>query len=636
VVVSVVSGFGRGFCAASVSSVSPSVGKALQPLTLLCSASAIAMSVVGSAHAGQASLSSFQTYDPTMASTIVPGTLALFQVPVDSLRPTQLNEGLTEVGKKTAGFDLLTPAQLQANLLTDIEPVVIGPGGQLFLTDGHHTFTALENSIFGPSNPNVFVNVIANFSNLTTAQFFAQMQAMNFLLPLNDGVPLPVNTATGAPFPSMLTGLTSDPYRGLEYSILKNKNSKLFTTAGNITGVVGAATPGLDKMNGFYEDFFEAAAYRGANNGLGLPYLSPGDIAIATQWNLTATSKTTLPNIPGTVTAAQLPGFILSGNVTESGVISNATLSTGAIDGNGGFTGITTINAGTAAAPIIIGTPNVGLVMQLGNDGGKTVTLSGANTYTGGTSILAGDLVVANDAALGAAVPTGATIDPNNVKTSVQAANGIIFNSLDEGNGTLTLGTGTGNGSTTFTTARSIAVGGETATINLNGNITTLTGQLVSLGVSGVGVGNATGFSDLTIDDNSNNKGVLILSTASPDFFGNLIIGNSNAPTVRVMNDAALGNTTGPAASIGQVELNGGTLQAGASFAAPERNLFLQSGSNFDVNGFTTSRGNLTDVQRTLEILNSNTTTAGAVTFNSLTIAGTATLQLGEVQPERR
>jgi hypothetical protein len=164
------------------------------------------------------------------------------------------------------------------------------------------------------------------------------MQAMNFLLPLNDGVPLPVNTATGAPFPSMLTGLTSDPYRGLEYSILKNKNSKLFTTAGNITGVVGAATPGLDKMNGFYEDFFEAAAYRGANNGLGLPYLSPGDIAIATQWNLTATSKTTLPNIPGTVTAAQLPGFILSGNVTESGVISNATLSTGAIDGNGGFT----------------------------------------------------------------------------------------------------------------------------------------------------------------------------------------------------------------------------------------------------------------------------------------------------------
>jgi fibronectin-binding autotransporter adhesin len=603
------------------------MGKALRRLTLLCSASAIAMSVIGSAHAGQASLSSFQTYDPTMASTIVPGTLALFQVPVDSLRPTQMNEGFTEVGKKATGFDLLTPSQLQANLLTDIEPVVIGPGGQLFLTDGHHTFTALQNSIYGPSNPNVFVNVIANFSNLTTAQFFAQMQALNFLLPLNDGVPQTVNTATGAPIPTTLTGLTLDPYRGLEFSILKNKNSKLFTTTTNITGAVGTATPGLDKMTGFYSDFLEAAAYRGANNGLGLPFLSPGDIAIASKWNLTASSATTLPNI-GAVTAAQLPGFILSNNVTESGVISNATLASGAIDGNGGFTGVTTINAGTAAAPITIGTPNIGLIMQLGNDNGKTVTLTGANTYTGGTSILAGNLIVASDSSLGAAVPTGATIDPTHVLASVQAANGIIFNSLTEGNGTLTLGTAVGTGTTTFTTARSIAVGGEAATINVNGNITTLTGQILSLGVNGVGIGNAAGISDLTIDDNANNKGVLVLSTASPNFFGNIIIGNVNAPTVQVMNDAALGNTTGPAALIGQIDLNSGTLQAGASFAASERNIFLASGSQIDVNGFNTSWGTLTDVQRTLEILNSNTTTAGAITFKSLEVSATAILQL--------
>ena len=70
--------------------------------------------------------------------------------------------------------------------------------------------------------------------------------------------------------------------------------------------------------------------------------------------------------------------------------------------------------------------------------------------------------------------------------------------------------------------------------------------------------------------------------------------------------------------SIGEVELNGGTLQAGASFAAPERNLFLGGGSRFDVNGFTTSWGSLTDVQRTLTVLNSNATTAGAVMFGSL------------------
>ena len=78
------------------------------------------------------------------------------------------------------------------------------------------------------------------------------------------------------------------------------------------------------------------------------------------------------------------------------------------------------------------------------------------------------------------------------------------------------------------------------------------------------------------------------------------------------MSDAALGNTSGPAVSIGEVELNGGTFQAGANIAAPERNFFLGGGSTFDVNGFTTSWGSLTDDQRTITFVNSNTTTGGA------------------------
>ena len=160
-------------------------------------------------------LSAFQTYDPAAAASITPGPLALYAVAVDSLAPTQMNEGFTEVETKAAAFDLLTPSGLQPDLLTDIEPVVIGPNGQLYLTDGHHTFTALEDSIYGASNPTVYVNVIANYSTLGQADFFAQMQANNFLLPLNDGVPQTVNDATGSPIPTSLTALTSDVYRGL-------------------------------------------------------------------------------------------------------------------------------------------------------------------------------------------------------------------------------------------------------------------------------------------------------------------------------------------------------------------------------------------------------------------------------------
>jgi hypothetical protein len=545
-------------------------------------APAILVAVCGEqAIAGPVVPADFQTYNAANAATITPGPFALYTVPVDSLLPTQLNEGPAEVGKKTAGFDLETPTQLQADLLTDVEPVVIGPGGKLYLTDGHHTFTALEDSTYGASNPNVFVNVVANYSNLTMTQFFAMMQSQNLLLPLNDGVAVPVNDATGAPFPTSLTGLSTDPYRGLEYSILKNKSSKLFTTANNITGAIGAAIPGLDKMNGFYEDFFEADAYRDANGGLGLPYLSPGDIALATQWNLNPNSVTTLPNVTGNVTAAQLPGFILGGNITVSGNISNATLANGALDGNGAFAGLTTLNAGTTAEPITIGTPNTGFVLQLGPDAGITksnplgfgVTLTGNNTYTGGTSIMAGTLIVPNDAALGAAAGNF-TINPNNIKASVQADNGIIFNSLTEGAGTLEIGPNPGNGTATFTTNRPIAVGGETATIDVNGYVVSLTGQLVSLGVgpSSDGLGNAAGESDLTIDDDSaGNNGKLILSQNSPNFFGNIIIGNVGTPIVEVMSDGALGNTVGAADTIGEIDLNSGTLQVGASIAAPER-----------------------------------------------------------------
>jgi fibronectin-binding autotransporter adhesin len=615
----------------------------------------------------------FLAYNPEDASTIEAGPLALYSVSPNSILPTQMNEGFTEVDAKAAGFDLLTSlSAVESDLSGDIEPVVIGPGGQLYLLDGNHTFTALLDSAWG-ADPNlvVYVNVIANYSNLTESEFLQTMQESNLLLPLNDGVPQTVNDATGAPIPTILTELTSDVYRGLEYSILKEKDSKLFTTTSNITGAKGASTPGLDKMTGFYSDFLEAAAYQNANGGLGLPYLSPGDIALATQWNLAANSTTTLPNVSDTVAAAQLPGFILSQNLVEGsgsasntvyfapGGISNATLASGALAGNGTFTGITEINAGTASNPIMIGTPNVGLILQLGNNNDTiplakkspsyvdAVTLTGTNTYTGGISILAGMLIVQGDTSLGA-TPTESNANflsglmlsagvPINVLAAVQADNGIIFNSLTEGNGTLTIGTTTGGA---FTTSRPIAIGSEAATINVNGNTVTLNGSLITLGYDGVGIGQTSGFSPLTIDDDSVNggktatAGTLILSTSSPYFYGDIIIGNNGTPTVEVTSTAAqgwsntaLGNTTGPAAEIGELELNGGTLKTGTEIVAPERDIVLDGGSQIDLDGNTSTWGTLTDVKRTIAIGDSSST-PGSITFSSFTISQTATLQL--------
>ncbi len=260
------------------------------------------------------------------------------------------------------------------------------------------------------------------------------------------------------------------------------------------------------------------------------------------------------------------------------------------------------------------------------------MTLNATNTYTGGTY----DHCRRSDHRERRGARCGAygtfTYNPNNVLASVQAANGIIFNSLTEGNGTLTFGTTAGNGTNTvgnsLSTSRTIAVDGETATINPNGHLVTLNGQVVSLGTFGVGLGNATGVSDLTVNDLSTNaNGIVVLpaSANNANFFGNWII---TAGTLQVSSDAALGNTTLPANELGQIDLNGGTFQAGASFTS-QRSLFLASGSNFDTNGFTTSfAGNLQDVQRTLDVINSNTTAAGAVSFGTFEVAATATLNV--------
>ena len=574
---------------------------------------------------GQLTTAAFTAYDPANAGAITAGPFALYTVSLSSVLPTQINEGFAEVNYKTAGYDDLTSlAAVDANLQGYIEPVVIGPDGALYLLDGHHTLTAVSNSVWGASNPTVYVNVVANYSNLTESQFWNTLAANNLVLPLNNGVAQTIDPTTGAPIPTSLTSLISDPYRGLEYSILKNKSSTLFPTAANITSAIGASTPGLDKITGFYSDFIWAQAYQDALSGLGLPYLSPGDIALATQWNLNLNNTTTEP-VVGTVKVGQLPGAVLASNIAIGTTISDATLASGTLDAFGTFTGISSFTFGTTT----LGTPRTGLILQLGADAGFTVTLTGTNTYTGGTTLIAGSLIIGSDAALGAAAPSTYTIDPANIAASVRAANGIIFNSLTEGNASITIGTTAGGGTATFTTNRPIAVDGEIATLNPNGNIVTLTGQIVSLGSDGTGIGNTTGVSDFTVNDTSSGaKGVVVIapSTGSnSQFYGSW---NIVAGTLRVSSDAALGNTTLPTADLGQIELNGGIFQTAGSFSSA-RSLYLASASTFDTDGNTTSwSGTMSDTQRALTVTNSSTTAAGAVTFGSFVAASTASLAL--------
>ncbi len=580
---------------------------------LAAMATVAVLSISGGAHA-QLTTSAFTPYSPADASSITPGLFSLYSIPVDSLIPTQINIGDAEVNAKTNAFNLITTqSALTTDLLGTIEPVVIGPNGQLYQTDGHHSFVALENSVWGASNPTAYVEVIANYSNLTPTQFAQALAQNTQLYPFNDGVQEPV-TQVGSnllsPIPTSLAGLTQDAYRGLEYSVLKNN---------------GPAGVGHDKTAG-YSDFMWANIFRtapGVDGGSGLPYLTPADANAAAAFAANGNNTGTLPGL-GTVKVNQMPGYILpsTGSINVTGQITNANLGTGAIDGSNSGTvttpSMTGINGYTVNGIVVV--PQVsGLLMQLGADDGGTVTLSNTNnTYTGGTTITAGTLIIAGDGSLGAASTGAANVSgcagANNysscIDNAVRATNGIVFESLTEGNGTLQFATNT-------TENRNISIGQEIANFNTNGNTVTLTGNLYTPNL------NTSGAAPLVAEG----EGTLILAPSSgsnPLFYGNIEIAKKT--TLEVSRDAAMGATTGPL--VGQVEIDDGTFEAGASFSSV-RSMFMHgSVGTYDTNGFDTSwAGGLTDVQRTLKITNTSTTNTGNVTFNSLTIGASAALE---------
>jgi len=164
---------------------------------------------------------------------------AAYRIDATRLHPTQFSVGLREVRYKRAAIDTFDAAQLAAYLRDKDVPLVIGPGGVPYLTDGHHTISALLAS--AQADKTVYGHVLANWSDLTPADFWARMQAKN-LTYLKDaaGRPQPPEKLPGS-----LRDLQHDVYRGLAWAVMK---------AG---GFAEIKPPKL-----FFQEFFWADFYR--------------------------------------------------------------------------------------------------------------------------------------------------------------------------------------------------------------------------------------------------------------------------------------------------------------------------------------------------------------------------------------
>ena len=167
--------------------------------------SAFALALFGVCHAAE----TYAPFRPDLPAG------AAYALDAAQLHPTQLCLGWREVVYKKELIEAKTPAALDAYLKDKDVPVVIGPGGVPYLTDGHHTMRAfLESKV---ADKTAYGHILANWSTLAPAVFWEKMAANNYSY-LKDarGEPQPPSA-----LPASLRGLQLDPYRGLVWAVMK-------------------------------------------------------------------------------------------------------------------------------------------------------------------------------------------------------------------------------------------------------------------------------------------------------------------------------------------------------------------------------------------------------------------------------
>ena len=196
-----------------------------------------------------------------------------------------------------------------------------------------------------------------------------------------------------------------------------------------------------------------------------------------------------------------------------------------------------------------------------------TLLLTNSNTYTGGTNISYGRIVIANAAALGTGTVTIGGI--TNASGGTLQLGNANYNS---GNSTLSIA----NNFTALTVANNINLSGATSGnysagiinnvgVNTLGGTLSLTAAAEAINVSGgsltlAGPISSTGNTTLTLTGTTASSAAAPAFTLSGTntFTGNLVIGNTtNATYVRAGSSAALGSTSGMVSLIAGVGASG-------------------------------------------------------------------------------
>ena len=280
------------------------------------------------------------------------------------------------------------------------------------------------------------------------------------------------------------------------------------------------------------------------------------------------------PDSSGNTYGSLVPTFLINGTMRPRDA--GNTVQLGALSGSGSLAGPQS-NAGTGDTLYVIGGNNVnasfsgnissnsavaGSQVIMNKVGTGTFTLGGASTYTGGTTVSGGTLLVTN--LTGSATGTG---DMEILLGATLAGNGIIgsattvddFATFAPGNPTSTL-TFTSDLTLNDNTSLQFALGTNSDSVVVGGDLF-LTGRLSVTNAGGFGVGAYTIFTcagALTFDNlvlvsapagfnysfNTNTPGVVkfIAAPTTPPVFGSLIFSSRTNLVMSGSNGAPLGN----------------------------------------------------------------------------------------------
>src|ERR1043166_3937366 len=377
-----------------------------------------------------------------------------------------------------------------------------------------------------------------------------------------------------------------------------------FAAAVSLLGIAGAAqaatlswdplltgtTTGARGGDGTWDVGTTLAWFNGSTDALWTDSTGTADTAVFSGTNGTVT-------ISGIVGALRVlfttSGYTLTGAGGQvlnlgSGGIDASTLSAGTTTIGGG-TGIVlganqTWNVGGGASVVVSGSVSGGFSITKAGDGG--LTLSAANTYSGGTLLNGGTLTIGNSSALGTGTTTfnGGTLNSNlnggtqtasifNILTTGTLLQTVSGQNFNYGNGGGIVGSGTLTVAVTGTSSSSLLTFGNSSA----NAFSAFTGTLVigsnhfgNIRFGGGGNGGTYGNSTMTLDMGTGSGRIFPRNTSSSFIFGTLtgsgtasrIDGNST--TTLTVGGANTNSTfSGLITNVGNITLvktGGGTL----------------------------------------------------------------------------